>query len=98
MEIKHQFDGSKGKFFVEQEGKQVAEMTYVLSMPGVIIIDHTGVSKALEGQGIARKLVAAGVEHARANQLKIIPLCPYAKAEFQKHADYADVYYQTGKG
>ena len=40
---------------------------------------------------IGKDLVKAGVDFARQNNLKIIPLCPFAKAEFEKHADYTDV-------
>lgn len=97
LEIKHQFDGNKGSFYIEQDGKRVAEMTYVQSMPTVIIIDHTGVSTALEGQGVGAKLVAAGVQHARENNWKVVPLCPFAKAMFERKPEYADVWYRTSK-
>jgi predicted GNAT family acetyltransferase len=98
MEIKHRFDDPKGIFYIEQDGKRVAEMTYVMSAPTIMIIDHTGVSPELKGQQVGRKLVLAGVEHARAKQLKIVPLCPFAKVEFEKHRqEYADVLYQLSK-
>ncbi|MDD4051424.1 MAG: N-acetyltransferase, partial [candidate division Zixibacteria bacterium] len=56
MEIKHQFDGSKGAFFVEENGQRLAEMTYTRSGTSHIIIDHTGVSSALKGQGVGKLL------------------------------------------
>jgi predicted GNAT family acetyltransferase len=43
------------------------------------------------GQGLAEKLVAAGVEKARKEGKKIIPLCPFAKKEFEEKSEYADV-------
>ncbi|MBK7141978.1 MAG: N-acetyltransferase [bacterium] len=91
MEIQQNFDGAKGSFFIEQDGTRVAEMTYVQSTSILMIIDHTEVSPILKGQGVGAKLVRAGVEHARQNGLKIVPLCPFAKVEFERHTEYADV-------
>jgi uncharacterized protein len=91
MEIKHHSDGQKGAFFFEENGKRLAEMTYEQSGPSRITIDHTEVSVVLKGKGVGRQLVRAGVEYARENQLKIFPLCPFAKAEFEKTPEYADV-------
>lgn len=92
MEIKHHDTGHKGSFYIEENGQRVAEMTYVHAGPGKIIIDHTEVNPSQEGKGLGKKLVLAGVEYARKNNLKIVPLCPYAKHVMEKTpADYADV-------
>ena len=66
-------------------------MTYSKAGESKIIIDHTEVDALLKGEGIGKDLVKAGVDFARQNNLKIIPLCPFAKAEFEKHAEFADV-------
>ncbi len=91
MEIKRTFDGQKGEFFIEREGKCIARMTFVMNGPSAMIIDHTEVSSSLKGQGVGKLLVAEGVKYAREQQVKIIPLCPFAKAEFAKNPEYADV-------
>ncbi len=91
MEIQHSFDGSKGSFFIEQDGQRVAEMTYVMSTAVLMIIDHTEVSPTLKGQGVGARLVRAGVDLAREKHFKIVPLCPFAKREFERHTEYADV-------
>ena len=49
MEIQHQAFGSRGAFFVEQDGDIAAEMTYMRATEGRIVIDHTAVSDALGG-------------------------------------------------
>lgn len=59
-------------------------MTYSRAGEDKIIIDHTTVSEQLRGQGVGRHLVEAAVNYAREQQIKIIPLCPYAKAAFEK--------------
>jgi len=58
---------------------------------GLIIIDHTEVSDALRGKGAGKQLVTAAVEHARKNQLKILPICPFAKSVFNKTPQFDDV-------
>jgi hypothetical protein len=58
---------------------------------GILTILSTDVSASLQGQGIGQKLVAYTVEYARKNHLKIIPVCPYAKKQFEKHSEFNDV-------
>jgi predicted GNAT family acetyltransferase len=91
MEIQRFEDATRGSFFVEKDQEKLARMTYSKAGADKIIIDHTEVDPSLKGEGVGRKLVFASVKYARENGLKIIPLCPFAKAEFEKNADYADV-------
>ena len=91
MEIQRIEENTKGSFFIEENGEKLAVMTYSKAGSDKIIIDHTEVGETLKGTGAGKKLVAAGVSYARENGLKIIPLCPFAKAEFSKTAEYADV-------
>lgn len=59
---------------------------------GFMIIDHTEVSDELRGKNVGYQLVHTAVEYARANHIKIIPLCPFAKSVFDKKAaEYGDV-------
>ena len=92
MEIQQQDDGHKGSFFIKNEAKKIAEMTYVYSGPGRLIIDHTEVDESLRGQKVGNKLLDKVVEMARDKDLKILPLCPFAKATLLKNKEaYADV-------
>lgn len=91
MEIQHRSTESKGEFFIEKDGKRIAEMTYSKAGKAKIIIDHTEVSDAGRGKGYGKQLVKEGVEFARENDLKILPLCPFAKAIIQKTPEYQDV-------
>lgn len=91
MEIKQQDDRHKGLFYIEQDNKRVAEMTYVWAGTDRIIIDHTGVDDVLRGKSAGKQLVAAAVKFARENGIKIVPLCPFAKSVFDKVAEYRDV-------
>ena len=91
MQIQHDEHGKKGAFYIEENGEWIAEMTYFRSAPGVITIDHTEVDEKLRGEGIGEDLVKAGVEYARANNLKIRPVCPYAKKVIAATAEFHDV-------
>jgi predicted GNAT family acetyltransferase len=84
--------GSKGAFFIAGAGGgRLAQMTYSRTSETLIIIDHTEVDPSLAGQGIGRKLLDALVGWARSSATKVIPLCPYAKAQFGKDASIRDV-------
>jgi uncharacterized protein len=91
MEIKLEQSGTKGSFYVEEQGKRLAEMTFSKAGDKRIIIDHTDVSDTLRGKGAGKQLVSAAVDHARKNGLKILPLCPFAKSVFDKVPAFRDV-------
>lgn len=86
--------------FVEEEKRivvndhnenEVGEITFIQSGKNTIIIDHTGVKESHRGQGLAEQLVLKVVNKAKREQLKIIPLCPFAKKEFDLKREYSDV-------
>ena len=73
----------------EHEG--LAEITFTRRKPGLISADHTGAPDSLRGTGAAAALVAHMVAHARAQRLRILPLCPYIRAQYRRNPDWADV-------
>ncbi|SPL70735.1 GNAT family N-acetyltransferase [Acinetobacter stercoris] len=91
LEIKHVDDGKKGEFFIGEDGHHLAEMAYTWAGDDKFIIDHTIVSDELRGQGVGRKLLDQTIELARDKNVKIIPLCPFSKSEFEKDASIRDV-------
>lgn len=90
-EVQVKINDKKGSFFIEIEGKQEAEMTFVFAGEDKIIIDHTGVNPGNEGKGLGKQMVAQAVTYARENNIKIIPLCPFAKKVFDKTTEFRDV-------
>ena len=89
--IQHQEADNKGAFYLLQDGKRLAEMSYSRTNATMVIIDHTDVDASLSGQGVGSKLLAALIEWARASGTKIIPLCPFAKSRFDKDPSIRDV-------
>ena len=88
--IRHE-DGSNGTFFVEREGRRVAELTY--RMRGeTAVVDHTWVDPQLRGGKLAPKLVEACVEWARKEKRTISPACSYVRMVMDRYPDaYRDI-------
>lgn len=86
----HAPGGHKGAFVIDRDGRRLATMTYSLA-GDIVIIDHTEVDDALRGTGAGVRLVAAAVEWARAENRRVIPLCPFARSVFDRKPEYADV-------
>ena len=82
---------TKGRYVVKAPDGAEAEMTFTKVGTRQIIIDHTGVPDAFRGQGVGAKMVERAVEDARAAGKIIIPLCPFAAAQFRRHPEWADV-------
>jgi uncharacterized protein len=89
--VRETLSAAKGRYVAHVTGKPDAEMTYSVVNDKLLIIDHTEVPDALRGLGVGAALVTRAVEDARAAGVKIIPLCPFAKAQFERHPDWADV-------
>ncbi len=90
MKITNEENASGGRYVAELEGHQ-AEMTYSRTTPTLIIIDHIGVPDALRGKGVGQALALHAVEAARTGGWKIIPLCPFFKAQALRHEEWRDV-------
>ncbi len=91
MNIQNEEQGAKGAFFIEKDGEWIAEMTYRKMGADRIIIDHTEVDDQLKGKGVGKKLVEAGVNFARENNLKIVPQCVFAKKIIDRIPEFQDV-------
>ena len=91
MLIQHKLIGGKGLFYVGQDGTIAAELVYTMPSDHKMIIEHTEVHDALRGKGVGYQLVHTAVEYARKHGLTIVPLCPFAKAVFDKKPEFADV-------
>ena len=83
--------GRRGAFVIDTVGARLAELVFSTDPEGVVVLEHTEVSESLRGQGIARKLVESAVAWARANDVKLLPVCPFAKAVFDREPQFGDV-------
>ncbi len=91
LTVQHQETNQKGSFYIEIANQRVAEMTYVWAGTDRIIIDHTEVADVLRGQNAGKKLVETAVNFARKKNIKIVPLCPFAKKVIDKTPEFQDI-------
>jgi len=65
MEITYQETENKGRYFLNEGNKKIAEMTYFKAGDKKFIVDHTEVDGEYRGKNLGLKLVVAAVEYAR---------------------------------
>lgn len=87
-----QADGRAGKFVATRDdGAPAGEIEYDVR-DGAMHATHTWVDPELRGHGVAGKLLHALVEKARADKMKIVPVCSFVVGAFEKHPEeFADV-------
>ena len=91
MTIENFNDGKKGYYRAMENEIEAGRMTYTWAGETKIIIDHTEVNPAFRGKNVGKKLLMEVVNFARTKKIKILPLCPFAKAMFEKTAEIRDV-------
>jgi len=85
-DVKVKNNEAEQQFEVEIDGS-VALVKYERTGDRVTFI-HTEVPKALEGRGLGSQLAHAALEDARAEQLTVVPVCPFISSYIQKHPEY----------
>lgn len=91
IKVEFEENGNRGRFVLYENEKFAGEITYVWAGKEKFIIDHTGVETEFEGKGYGMILVMKAVEYAREKKVKILPLCPFVKAIFDKDKSFNDV-------
>ncbi len=79
----------RSRFEMWESGKLVFA-NYRLEGDRLVIL-HVEAPPELRGVGVAGRLMAALLEHARGRHRKVIPVCPYAAAFIRKHPQYQDL-------
>lgn len=92
ISIRREDDGRHGRYVAQVTGIDAeAELTFTHRGPGLISADHTGAPEAMRGTGAAAALVDRLIADARGEGFRIIPLCPYVRARYEKNPDWHDV-------
>ncbi len=86
----HTDDHGEGRYTVLVDGKPAGELDF-RTIEGRRAPTHTGVRDAYEGQGLAGQLARRALDDARAEGLKIVPLCPYVAAYLEQHPEDQDL-------
>ncbi|MGB7979838.1 MAG: GNAT family N-acetyltransferase [Candidatus Nanopelagicales bacterium] len=70
---------------------QVAGFVTYHEADDVVVLDHTEVQPAFEGEGLAGDLARGTFEDLRARGVRVQPLCSYMASWVGKHPEYADL-------
>lgn len=84
-------DTTEQQFFIEPLPAQRCVLDYQWQGTQTVVFTHTGVPAPLEGRGLAARLVKAGLQWAREQQLRVIPACSYVAAYIRRHPEWADL-------
>ena len=86
-------EGRKGRYVARVEGIDAeGEITITRRGPHLVSADHTGVPDAMAGLGVGRALIDFMLDDARANGFRIIPICPYVRAQYARHPEWAPLF------
>lgn len=69
---------------------ETAVLTYRRAGDTITFI-HTRVPNGIGRHGIGSELVRTGLEYAKSQGLKVMPLCPFAAAYIRSHPEYSDL-------
>ena len=70
--------------------EETAELTLRKVSDNLYNANHTGVPKSMGGKGVGKALVKALSDHARSNDYKVIPGCPFVGVMWKRHPDWAE--------
>lgn len=85
--IRH--EPAASRFVADVEGGE-ATLEYMRDGKRVIFT-HTGVPPESEGKGIGASLAKAGLDWARAENLRVVPACPFVSSYVKRHREYGDI-------
>ena len=76
--------------FEAQIGEHLAVMEYFPTGQS-LVFTHTGVPNEIAGQGIASKMAQFALDYARAENLTVVPNCPFVSSYIRRHPEYQDL-------
>ena len=92
MNIEHNQTERGGSFYIGDPFTPTAQLVYRMAGEHKMIIDHTEVSAIHKGEGIGKLLVLEAIKYARLHQMKILPLCSFARSILKHSKEYEDIY------
>ena len=69
---------------------RLSKLDYILDAKN-FVITHVGVHPEFRGQGLAAKIVEAGLQYAKQHSLRVIPMCSYAAAYIRRNPQYMEL-------
>jgi predicted GNAT family acetyltransferase len=72
------------EFVLRINGERHGYLEFTRPEVGLMRIEYVEVSPGLRGTGLGRQLVSKAIEFARETQLRVVPICSYARAVIQR--------------
>ncbi|HRG37687.1 MAG TPA: GNAT family N-acetyltransferase [Bacteroidia bacterium] len=91
MKIEATTKGDEIIFIATDNEVESGRMYCSWAASGALIINHTEVHKEFKGTGVGKDLVSYAVSYARKRNIKIVPLCRFAKAIISRNPEMQDV-------
>jgi predicted GNAT family acetyltransferase len=90
-DVRLESTSDNGRYIYAFADGSKAEMTYVAHSPGVVTITHTYTPPRHRGQGVAAVLVQRAVQDFRKAGTRVIPVCWFAREQFEEHPEWQDL-------
>jgi uncharacterized protein len=78
------------RYELRRGGHVVGQIRYAAE-PGLVVLIHTEVAEAVEGQGLGSVLVRGALDDIRARGLRVAPVCPFVLSYLERNPEYADL-------
>ena len=91
MELEQVNGQGGGRFNALKDGEEVGYVNYSWMGKDRLSMDYVKVRSELSGQGIGKEIVVAVADFAREHDLKITPVCGFARITFQRNEELHDV-------
>jgi predicted GNAT family acetyltransferase len=83
------YNADSGRYEQAFDGPLVYANTH--KKDGVLFIDYVHADPALRGKGAAGQFMAGLMARARAEKMKVTPICGYAAGWLRRHSEYDDL-------
>ena len=80
----------RNRFVAEVDGQHAGLVEY-LAHGDRVVITHTEVEDAFEGQGVASATTRQVLDTLRQRGQTVVPRCPYTARWIERHEDYQDL-------
>ncbi|MBS9464352.1 N-acetyltransferase [Flagellimonas sp. 389] len=88
MDTKYQLtDNEEAKQFQFKIDDAVAKIEYIKAKEK-IYLTHTEVPRNYEGKGVGSELIKQTLEHIKAKDLTLVPLCPFVAMYIKRHPEW----------
>jgi predicted GNAT family acetyltransferase len=89
MAIVQEGHGDQQEFVLRLDNRRRGFLSFTVPGDGVMRIEYVEVDPDLRGAGYGRQLVEAAVAFAKTRQLRVVPICGYARAVIQRSPELA---------